>query len=753
MQSLKKYFTEGLIQVAILLSLAGIRVDVDPYLPPLSEIIQGQSSALTQTQFHNLWNSLDGHSLHPKSLDLDRFFTTRRLLRWVRSLDHLQVPVAQLETWLVHRESDNSVTAMQGQAGALEGADGLVDIEDSASLTMRMGGGGMAELGYNPVGDENLEDLSRLSRSQMDNEDIKEETDEMPLWQQEPNHNVHQQQLPQEHNQHFGQFNEDEDEFMVDSWRNANPFHNHMGSILGEDVQFAGLEEDTSFSIEECLQLLESNLPLGEQQHLGDADVQRVEEDPLQYQRPLLSPLLPQDEPLLDLEQQWQDVLAIMDPEDMDVDDSHFNAGGRANETGHMDNPTHQDTSCHQTDLLRCSQISCASRNTSKEDSHQSNHNQNISNVSSNIDLHLNDSDIIDFLLSSATDSSANNNQNSNGSSMEEQDLPSLFGPHLEEAMFEEISLLDLALENEFSQSQVSQNVEQDHTDSDSGLSLDFSQSPASPSRSESSCSSSSSSCSSSSMSSAESAPEEGAVGYTHIKEELTDEEEGAVGGYNPEQHKICHTNYWQLSQFQHLPWLEHISHNHTYNQPQCISQRKFPKQHSDESLEHDIQNKLSSRDEKQARAMKIPFSNDHIINLPVEEFNELLAKHRLSEDQLTLIRDIRRRGKNKMAAQNCRRRKLDILLGLEHTVNGLRRHRARLLREKSEVSRSVREMKQRLNDLYQEVYSLLREEQGMFCSANDFMMQQGNSSHMSFPTHYSSQSRRKSGKRQKEKE
>ncbi|XP_017541011.2 endoplasmic reticulum membrane sensor NFE2L1a isoform X1 [Pygocentrus nattereri] len=754
MQSLKKYFSEGLIQVAILLSLAGIRVDVDPYLPPLSEIIQGQSSALTQTQFHNLWNSLDGHSLHPKSLDLDRFFTTRRLLRWVRSLDHLQVPVAQLETWLVHRESDNSVTAMQGQAGALEGADGLVDIEDSASLTMRMGGGGMSELGYNPVGEENLEDLSRLSRSQMDNEDIKEETDEMPLWQQEPNHNVHQQQLPQEQNQHFGQFNEDEDEFMVDSWRNANPFHNPMGNILGEDVQFAGLEEDTSFSIEECLQLLESNLPLREQQHLGDADVKRVEEDPLQYQRPLLSPLLPQDEPLLDLEQQWQDVLAIMDPEDMDVDDSHFTVGGRASETGHMDNPIHQDTSRHQTDLLRCSQISSASRDISKEDSHQSNHNQNISNASSNIDFHLNDSDIIDFLLSSATDSSANNSQNSNGSSMEEQDLPSLFGPHLEEDMFEEISLLDLALENEFSQSQVSQNVEQDHTDSDSGLSLDFSQSPSSPCRSESSCSSSSSSCSSSSMSSTESAPEEGAIGYTPIKEELTDEEdEGAVGGYNPEQHKMCHTNYRQLSQFQHLPWLEHIGHNHTYNQPQCISQRKFPKQHSNESLEHDVQNKLSSRDEKQARAMKIPFSNDHIINLPVEEFNELLAKHRLSEDQLTLIRDIRRRGKNKMAAQNCRRRKLDILLGLEHNVNGLRRHRARLLREKSEVSRSVREMKQRLNDLYQEVYSLLREEQGMFCSVNDFVMQQGNSSHMSFPTHCSSQSRRKSGKRQKEKE
>lgn len=92
---LKKYFTEGLIQMAILLSLCGVRVDVglEPYLPSsLHEMILGPTSALTQTQFHNLRNRLDeGHSLHPKSVDLDEFFTARRLLGWVHSLDRLQV--------------------------------------------------------------------------------------------------------------------------------------------------------------------------------------------------------------------------------------------------------------------------------------------------------------------------------------------------------------------------------------------------------------------------------------------------------------------------------------------------------------------------------------------------------------------------------------------------------------------------------------------------------------------------------------
>lgn len=92
---LKKYFTEGLIQVAILLSLCGVRVDVglEPYLPTSwQEMIRGPTSALTQTQFHNLRNSLDdGHGLYPKSVDLDSFFTARRLLGWVCSLDRLQV--------------------------------------------------------------------------------------------------------------------------------------------------------------------------------------------------------------------------------------------------------------------------------------------------------------------------------------------------------------------------------------------------------------------------------------------------------------------------------------------------------------------------------------------------------------------------------------------------------------------------------------------------------------------------------------
>lgn len=85
------------------------------------------------------------------------------------------------------------------------------------------------------------------------------------------------------------------------------------------------------------------------------------------------------------------------------------------------------------------------------------------------------------------------------------------------------------------------------------------------------------------------------------------------------------------------------------------------------------------TRDEKRARTMNIPITVTDIINLPMDEFNERLSKYDLSEIQLSLIRDIRRRGKNKVAAQNCRKRKLDQILSLEDEVKQVRQRKEQL--------------------------------------------------------------------------
>lgn len=82
------------------------------------------------------------------------------------------------------------------------------------------------------------------------------------------------------------------------------------------------------------------------------------------------------------------------------------------------------------------------------------------------------------------------------------------------------------------------------------------------------------------------------------------------------------------------------------------------------------------SREDCQLSELGIPFSSHHIVNSSPEEFL-LLQKHfQLTRHQISLCKDIRRRGKNKVAAQNCRKRKQRYLEILVEQVRRLKEHR-----------------------------------------------------------------------------
>ena len=82
-----------------------------------------------------------------------------------------------------------------------------------------------------------------------------------------------------------------------------------------------------------------------------------------------------------------------------------------------------------------------------------------------------------------------------------------------------------------------------------------------------------------------------------------------------------------------------------------------------DESVEGSMSS--MTRDEKLVMEMQIPFTGevlatlmntkyewfsvDEIIHKPMEEFNDILSKHSVSEEIINICRDIRRRGKNKV--------------------------------------------------------------------------------------------------------
>nr|XP_034990225.1 endoplasmic reticulum membrane sensor NFE2L1 isoform X6 [Zootoca vivipara] len=520
-------------------------------------------------------------------------------------------------------------------------------------------------------------------------------------------------------------------------------------------AQVPGVEDQTALSLEECLRLLEATFPFGENSEFPAADAPSLtevlpnESGPSTVPDGLLSPLLTGTELPFDLEQQWQDLMSIMETQGMEVNSTaaagtlYDSTGGdilNANYSLAPSTPINQNVSLHQASLGSCTQ-DFASLFSSEMES------LSVAGSSALLQLVPDNSTGFNTTYGSTNLSGIFFPPQLNGTVNETSgpELPDPLGGLLDEAMLDEISLMDLATEEGFNPVQASRLEEE--FDSDSGLSLDSSHSPASLSSSEASSSSSASS----------SFSEEGAVGYNSDSENVDVEDaEGAVG-YQPEYSKFCRMSYQNPSQLQYLPYLEHVGHNHTYNmaprtldtdEPQPATMGKK----SAKDKQADFLDKQMSRDEHRARAMKIPFPNEKIINLPVEEFNELLSKYQLSEAQLSLIRDIRRRGKNKMAAQNCRKRKLDTILNLERDVEDLQRDKSKLLREKVEFLRSIRQMKQKVQNLYQEVFGRLRDENGQPYSPNQYALQYAsNGSVILIPRSLADQQGRRQERKQKD--
>nr|XP_012221306.1 PREDICTED: segmentation protein cap'n'collar [Linepithema humile] len=170
---------------------------------------------------------------------------------------------------------------------------------------------------------------------------------------------------------------------------------------------------------------------------------------------------------------------------------------------------------------------------------------------------------------------------------------------------------------------------------------------------------------------------------------------------------------------------IEHVHHNHTYHLPAESSgslqrpisrDKKIRKSEADEHL---------TRDEKRARALSVPIAVSDIINLPMDEFNERLSKYDLSEAQLSLIRDIRRRGKNKVAAQNCRKRKLDQIISLADEVKEMRDRKMRLIREREFMLIERQRVKDKFSQLYRHVFQSLRDPDGNQYHPYEYSLQQ----------------------------
>ncbi|XP_029938151.1 nuclear factor erythroid 2-related factor 3 [Salarias fasciatus] len=617
MQNAKKYFTEGLIQLTILLSLIGVRVDIDSYLSgyytPLTEINLGPSSAYIQTPFHSLRDNLDGYSVHPKCPELDYFFASRRLLDEVRTLGSPRFPT-QLNAWLVHQVS----------------ATDKADCGPSTSNTTSTG----------PVLESSGEDAS---------------------------------------------------DHVSDSGQEVCQTNPEPGQEPGSTGACGFLKQEDSVKVKEEE---EDPAPITQLAHSSTLEQESLLEGITALSNPAHHiPLT------IDIDPHWNSLLSITDLEDLDS----LVTERLSDLDTDIASAISQDVSLHDATVNGSRAFGVLSGRTElrtaprqqrallRLESAGSSH----SDASPGMALGL-------AALPFASVCNLTGNVSSHSS----------LGDCLDEAVFDQINQLGLeGLDTIDSQLMDSLNsidpqVLED-LDSDSGLSLESSSGgPVSPGSSEVS-SSSSSYCE----------DECGATGYSSEVESV------------PSKGVVDYTTAWSPVDLSESVW-----HDHSYSAPPAFftppSVALPHKGIKEEPLSDDdgalLEEREMSRDEMRARAMCIPFSVLQIVNMPVEEFLEVLDGHGFSQEQVTLLRDIRRRGKNKLAAQNCRKRKLDAITGLQEEVERLQVQRDRLLREKQLTAKTMGAVGHQIKQLTRDVLARLRDSSGQPLNPDRFTLQCG---------------------------
>ena len=99
------------------------------------------------------------------------------------------------------------------------------------------------------------------------------------------------------------------------------------------------------------------------------------------------------------------------------------------------------------------------------------------------------------------------------------------------------------------------------------------------------------------------------------------------------------------------------------------------------------------------------PLTRDKLVSMPVEEFNHLLDLTRLSEIEVAFMKEWRRRGKNKTAAQVARKRKRDELVELDEEVEGLRQQKVGLQSKFDRIRSEIAALKERTMAAEDRVY------------------------------------------------
>ncbi|KAM9010334.1 nuclear factor erythroid 2-related factor 2 isoform 1-T1 [Ara ararauna] len=468
--------------------------------------------------------------------------------------------------------------------------------------------------------------------------------------------------------------------------------------------------EAEAFSFDDCMQLLAEAFPFIDDNEASSAEFQSLVPAQIDHDQVLISsdetqpPESPVLDPLTDVEnmqnidQVWEELLSLSELQCLNIENDNLA------EVSTITSPETKSTEMHNSYNYYSSlptirkDVNCDpefldsiegpfSAILPPEDTSQL-------SVSSLNDMSPSNSDFCEDFYSTFIDTKANG----------DTAVTNTIRQSLAEILSEPIDLSDFSLCKAFNGSHSGTGPE--CNDSDSGISLNASSSMASPDHSVES-----------------SAYRDKTFGYSDSEMEDMDSGPGSVPQSNASMYSLQFKDQ-VLSSLGPSTQTQSLQFTNTKKKepPASPGHPKVPftKDKSLSRLEAHL-----TRDEQRAKALQIPFPVEKIINLPVDDFNKMMSKEQFNEAQLALIRDIRRRGKNKVAAQNCRKRKLENIVGLEQDLNNLKDEKEKLLKEKGEHDKSLRQMKKQLTTLYLEVFSMLRDEDGKSYSPNEYSLQQ----------------------------